>query len=63
MSKGIYCGVQNKARRVKAVYYGVQNKAHRVKRVYVGVENVARLVYDADEAAAQSAREGAPEAE
>lgn len=45
MSKGIYVGVDNKARKVKNIYVGVDDKARKVKAAYVGVGGVARQVW------------------
>lgn len=45
MAKGIYFGVNGKARKVKKVYIGVGGKARKVKKVYIGVNGKARLVF------------------
>lgn len=45
MSKAIYIGVDNKARKVKSLYVGVDGKARKVKKGYIGVNGVARLFY------------------
>lgn len=45
MSKGIYIGIDGKARKVKKLYVGVDGKARKVKKGYVGVNGVARLFY------------------
>lgn len=45
MSKAIYVGVDNKARKVKSLYVGVDGKARKVKKGYIGVNGVARLFY------------------
>lgn len=46
MSKAIYVGVGDKARKVKNLYVGVDGKARKVKKGYIGVNGVARLFYD-----------------
>ena len=48
MAKGIYVGVESKARKVKKFYIGVDGKARKVKKGYVGVNGVARLFYSAE---------------
>lgn len=40
MAKGIYVGVDNKARKVKAMYVGVDGVARKVKKAYIGVESL-----------------------
>ena len=45
MAKGLYIGVDNKARKVKKIYIGVNGVAREVKAAYVGVDNLARLCY------------------
>lgn len=45
MAKGLYIGVDNKAREVKKIYVGVNGIAREVKAIYVGVDNLARLCY------------------
>lgn len=45
MSKAIYTGISNKARKVPKLYVGVDGKARKVKKGYVGVNGVARLFY------------------
>lgn len=45
MAKGIYVGVNGKARKAKALYVGVDGKARKVSRVYVGVNGKARLAW------------------
>lgn len=48
MAKGIYTGVDNKARKVKKVYIGVDNVARKVKKVYIGDSSgKARLAWSA----------------
>lgn len=42
MAKGLYIGVDNKARKVKKIYIGVNGVAREVKAVYAGVDNKAR---------------------
>lgn len=42
MSKKVYFGAEDSARRVKKVYLGVEGTARRVKRAYLGVEGAAR---------------------
>ena len=46
MAKGIYFGVNNKARKVKGMYFGVNNKARKVTKGYVGVGGKARLFWE-----------------
>ena len=45
MSKGVYVGVDSKARKVKKMYVGVDGVARKIKKAYVGVGGVARLFY------------------
>ena len=46
MSKNIFIGVNNVARKVKSIYIGVNNVARKVKYVYIGDNNnKARLCY------------------
>jgi hypothetical protein len=45
MSKGLYIGVSNVARKAKKAYVGVNNVARKVKKVYIGVNAVARLAW------------------
>lgn len=47
MSKAIYVGVDNKARKAPKLYVGVNGVARRVVKGYVGVNGVARLFYEA----------------
>lgn len=46
MAKGLYIGVDSKARKSKKMYFGVDNKARKIKKVYIGVENKARLLFN-----------------
>lgn len=47
MSKNIYVGSSNVARKGKKVYYGVDNVARKVKKMYIGDgDNKARLCFD-----------------
>ena len=48
MSKGIYIGVDNIARKVKKGYVGVDNKARKIKKGYIGVGGIARPFYSAE---------------
>lgn len=48
MAKGIYVGVESKARKVKKFYIGVDGKARKVKKGYIGVNGVAKLFYSAE---------------
>ena len=49
MSKGIYIGVDNIARKIKKGYVGVGNVARKIKKGYIGDENgIARLFYSAE---------------
>ena len=45
MAKGIYMGVDGKARKVKNIYIGVDGKARKVKKAWIGVDGKARLVF------------------
>lgn len=45
MAKGIYVGVDSKARKVKKAYVGVDSKARKVKKGYIGVGGIARLFF------------------
>ena len=45
MAKGVYIGVDNKARKVKRMYVGVNGVARKIKKAYIGVGGVARLCY------------------
>ena len=45
MSKGLYIGVSNVARKAKKAYVGVNNVARKVKKIYIGVNGVARLAW------------------
>lgn len=45
MTKAIYTGIGDKARKVKNLYIGVDGKARKVKKAYIGVDGVARLFY------------------
>lgn len=42
MSKGIYIGIDNAARKVLSAYVGIDGVARRIKKAYVGVGGVAR---------------------
>lgn len=42
MAKGMYIGVDGKARKAKKIYVGVSGKARKVKKAYIGVGGVAR---------------------
>jgi hypothetical protein len=49
MGKGMYIGVDSKARKVKKMYVGVDGKARKVKKVYVGDANgKARLCWSGE---------------
>lgn len=45
MAKGIFTGIDDKARKAKKLYIGVDGKARKVKKAYIGVDGVARLFY------------------
>lgn len=45
MSKAVYVGVANTARKVKKMYVGVDGVARKVKKGYIGVDGKARLFY------------------
>lgn len=48
MSKGIYVGVDNKARKVKKAFVGVDDVARKVKKGYIGVGGVARPFFSSE---------------
>ena len=51
MSKGIYIGVDDKARKVTKAYIGVENIARKILKGYEGNENgIARQFYSAEKA-------------
>lgn len=45
MAKGMYIGVDSKARKAKKMYIGVDGKARKIKKMYIGVDGKARLFY------------------
>lgn len=45
MAKGIYVGVDGKARKVKKAYVGVDSKARKIKKGYIGVGGIARQFF------------------
>lgn len=46
MGKGMYLGVDSKARKVKKMYLGVDGKARKIKKVYIGdADGKARLCW------------------
>ena len=46
MSKGLYVGDANKAKKIKSLFIGGDGKAHKIKKAYIGDENnKARLIY------------------
>lgn len=45
MAKGLYFGVDGKARKVKKLYFGVGGSARKVKKMYFGVDGKARICY------------------
>lgn len=45
MAKGIYVGVDNKARKATKAYIGIDGKARKIKKGYIGVGGVAKLFY------------------
>lgn len=47
MSKDIYFGVSNKARKINGAYIGIGGNARKITKGYIGVGNKARLFYDA----------------
>lgn len=49
MSKGVYVGVNNLARKVTKIYCGVDNVARKVKKGYVGVGGVARIFFSGEQ--------------
>lgn len=51
MSKGVYVGVDSKARKVKKMYVGVDGVARKIKRAYIGVGGVARPFWSGGELA------------
>lgn len=48
MTRAIYVGVNNTARKVKTLYVGVNGVARKVKKMYIGVNGVARLCYTSE---------------
>lgn len=48
MAKGIYVGIDSKARKVKKAYVGVDNKARKVKKGYIGVAGIARPFFSSE---------------
>lgn len=46
MSKAVYSGVGNVARKVNKIYVGVNGVARKVTKGYIGVNGVARLFYE-----------------
>lgn len=42
MAKGMYIGVDGKARKVKKMYIGVDGVARKIKKAYIGIGGVAR---------------------
>ena len=49
MAKGMYIGVNDKARKVKKLYVGIADKARKVKKGYIGVGGVARPFYTSEQ--------------
>lgn len=49
MAKGMYLGVNSKARKVKKMYTGVNGKARKVKKGYIGVGGKARPFFTGGE--------------
>lgn len=49
MAKGLYIGVDNKARKVKKGYIGVSNKARKIKKMYIGIGGKARPCWSGGE--------------
>lgn len=49
MAKGVYIGVGNKARKVKAMYIGVGGKARKIVKGYIGVGGKARPFWSGGE--------------
>jgi hypothetical protein len=45
MANGVYIGVSDLARKVKAMYVGVDGVAKKVKKGYIGVNGVAQMFY------------------
>lgn len=45
MSKGMYIGVDNVARKIRTAYIGVDNVARKIKKAYIGVDNVAKCFF------------------
>ncbi len=52
MSKDVFVGVSNKARKIKKLYVGVGGKARKVKKAYIGVNGKAKLFFSAVELSA-----------
>lgn len=45
MAKGMYIGVDGKARKCKKAYIGIDGIARKIKKMYIGIANVARLIF------------------
>lgn len=45
MTKALYVGVNEVAKKIKNAYIGVDGTARKITKAYVGVDNVARLFY------------------
>lgn len=45
MGKGMYIGVDGKARKCKKAYIGIDGIARKIKKIYIGIANVARLIF------------------
>lgn len=45
MSKALYAGIDNLARKVKKMYVGIEGVARKVKKAYIGVNGIARLFF------------------
>ena len=48
MAKGLYIGVDGKARKVKKIYTGINGKARKVKKGYIGIDGKARLFFSGE---------------
>ena len=48
MTKALYVGIDNLARKVKKMYIGVDGIARKVQKAYVGVDSTARLFFSAE---------------
>lgn len=53
MAKGIYIGIDNKAKKVNKAYVGIGEIAKKAKKIYLGVDGIAKLVWSGSVPAGQ----------